>query len=580
MTTARHWASDIDKEVRDCITSAFRFLETCPSRVGTHLLGGRSLFGSMPDWNPAELIGRTPKAMAVSVFRRFITRSAWREARGYMGYRNPAGQELMVMLAGHPYIDVRASFNSFLPVDLPDDLGYRLVDAWMENLEAQPELHDKVEFEIVQSSLDFSFDQRFEEKTLGRFTAAERQVIRDTLGALTRRVLLSQGEGSLPWALSLLEALRGRQMARPLSPPVHQRLSDWEASVRELTEEGVALGAIPFAVVARHAFIAEAFLRSILDRGALCEPRVACLRASIQTIASDLARHLERLRGGEDPADFISVFGHLRPGTFDMESPRYVDRIHQLAGNAVVLPESARQNPFTLHSDESNALFNLLSEYALQGISPESLIDYIKRAISAREYGKFVLSRSISDVLEHLAAWGEGLGLTRAAVASLSIEDLEAHGFPKGAEKLNRLVEKAEAYHRTACATRLPALMAKTEDIYVAAVQRSLPNLFGRGVIRGGVHEISACDDWSMRIEGKIACIESADPGFDWVFGTGAAALVTKYGGANSHMAIRCIEIGFPAAIGCGEQLYARILEAGSADINFSNGSVKPLYGY
>jgi hypothetical protein len=497
-----------------------------------------------------------------------------------MGYRNPAGQELMVMLAGHPYIDVRASFNSFLPVDLPDDLGYRLVDAWMENLEAQPELHDKVEFEIVQSSLDFSFDQRFEEKTLGRFTAAERQVIRDTLGALTRRVLLSQGEGSLPWALSLLEALRGRQMARPLSPPVHQRLSDWEASVRELTEEGVALGAIPFAVVARHAFIAEAFLRSILDRGALCEPRVACLRASIQTIASDLARHLERLRGGEDPADFISVFGHLRPGTFDMESPRYVDRIHQLAGNAVVLPESARQNPFTLHSDESNALFNLLSEYALQGISPESLIDYIKRAISAREYGKFVLSRSISDVLEHLAAWGEGLGLTRAAVASLSIEDLEAHGFPKGAEKLNRLVEKAEAYHRTACATRLPALMAKTEDIYVAAVQRSLPNLFGRGVIRGGVHEISACDDWSMRIEGKIACIESADPGFDWVFGTGAAALVTKYGGANSHMAIRCIEIGFPAAIGCGEQLYARILEAGSADINFSNGSVKPLYGY
>ena len=580
MTTARHWASDIDKEVRDCITSAFRFLETCPSRVGTHLLGGRSLFGSMPDWNPAELIGRTPKAMAVSVFRRFITRSAWREARGYMGYRNPAGQELMVMLAGHPYIDVRASFNSFLPVDLPDDLGYRLVDAWMENLEAQPELHDKVEFEIVQSSLDFSFDQRFEEKTLGRFTAAERQVIRDTLGALTRRVLLSQGEGSLPWALSLLEALRGRQMARPLSPPVHQRLSDWEASVRELTEEGVALGAIPFAVVARHAFIAEAFLRSILDRGALCEPRVACLRASIQTIASDLARHLERLRGGEDPADFISVFGHLRPGTFDMESPRYVDRIHQLAGNAVVLPESARQNPFTLHSDESNALFNLLSEYALQGISPESLIDYIKRAISAREYGKFVLSRSISDVLEHLAAWGEGLGLTRAAVASLSIEDLEAQGFPKGAEKLNRLVEKAEAYHRTACATRLPALMAKTEDIYVAAVQRSLPNLFGRGVIRGGVHEISACDDWSMRIEGKIACIESADPGFDWVFGTGAAALVTKYGGANSHMAIRCIEIGFPAAIGCGEQLYARILEAGSADINFSNGSVKPLYGY
>ena len=585
MTTARHWASDIDKEVRDCITSAFRFLETCPSLVGTHLLGGRSLFGSMPDWNPAELIGRTPKAMAVSVFRRFITRGVWREARGYMGYRNPAGQELMVMLAGHPYIDVRASFNSFLPVDLPDDLGHRLVDAWMENLEAQPELHDKVEFEIVQSSIDFSFDRRFEEKTLGRFTAAERQVIRHSLGALTRRALLSQGEGSLPWALSLLEALRSHQMARPLAPHVHQRLSDWEASVRELTEEGVALGALPFAVVARHAFIAEAFLRSILDRGALSEPRVASLRASIQTIASDLARHLERLCGGEDPADFIAVFGHLRPGTFDVESPRYVDRIHQLAGNAFVLPESTRQNPFTLHSDESNALFDLLSEYALQGISPESLIDYIKRAISAREYGKFVLSRSISDVLEHLAAWGDCLGLTRTELASLALEDIEAYTSamplsPSSVEGLKPFIEAAEAQHRTARATRLPALIIAPGDTYVAAVQRSLPNLFGEGVVRGSIREISAYDDWSMRIEDEIACIESADPGFDWVFGTGAAALVTKYGGTNSHMAIRCMEIGFPAAIGCGEQLYSRILEAGYAELNFSDSSVKPLHGY
>ena len=30
--------------------------------------------------------------------------------------------------------------------------------------------------------------------------------------------------------------------------------------------------------------------------------------------------------------------------------------------------------------------------------------------------------------------------------------------------------------------------------------------------------------------------------------------LITKYSGANSHMAIRCAEFGIPAAIGCGEQ--------------------------
>ena len=60
--------------------------------------------------------------------------------------------------------------------------------------------------------------------------------------------------------------------------------------------------------------------------------------------------------------------------------------------------------------------------------------------------------------------------------------------------------------------------------------------------------------------------IESADPGYDWIFSHGIAGLVTKYGGANSHMAIRSAEFGIPAAIGLGEVDYqqfrvARLLE-------------------
>ena len=34
------------------------------------------------------------------------------------------------------------------------------------------------------------------------------------------------------------------------------------------------------------------------------------------------------------------------------------------------------------------------------------------------------------------------------------------------------------------------------------------------------------------------------------------AGLITKYGGVASHMAIRCAEIGLPAAIGCGEIIF------------------------
>ena len=50
--------------------------------------------------------------------------------------------------------------------------------------------------------------------------------------------------------------------------------------------------------------------------------------------------------------------------------------------------------------------------------------------------------------------------------------------------------------------------------------------------------------------------IPSADPGYDWLFAHKIAGLVTTYGGANSHMAIRCAELDLPAAIGVGEDLY------------------------
>ena len=60
-------------------------------------------------------------------------------------------------------------------------------------------------------------------------------------------------------------------------------------------------------------------------------------------------------------------------------------------------------------------------------------------------------------------------------------------------------------------------------------------------------------------LSGKIVVLEKADPGYDWIFTHGIAGLVTKYGGAASHMTIRCAEFRIPAAIGCGELLYARV---------------------
>ena len=54
----------------------------------------------------------------------------------------------------------------------------------------------------------------------------------------------------------------------------------------------------------------------------------------------------------------------------------------------------------------------------------------------------------------------------------------------------------------------------------------------------------------------------NADPGYDWIFANSIAGLITKYGGMASHMAIRCMEFGIPAAIGCGELIYNYVVSS------------------
>ena len=76
-------------------------------------------------------------------------------------------------------------------------------------------------------------------------------------------------------------------------------------------------------------------------------------------------------------------------------------------------------------------------------------------------------------------------------------------------------------------------------------------------------------------MKGVIALIPQADPGYDWLFGQGIAGLITMYGGANSHMAIRSAEFGIPAAIGVGEQLYKQLAQANELELDPSNDIIR-----
>ena len=55
---------------------------------------------------------------------------------------------------------------------------------------------------------------------------------------------------------------------------------------------------------------------------------------------------------------------------------------------------------------------------------------------------------------------------------------------------------------------------------------------------------------------------------FQKIIGTEILSTPTKYGGSNSHMAIRCTELDVPGVIGCGEEVFEKLKNCDTVSID------------
>lgn len=114
ITTTPNWNRSVANEIDGALQGAYCFLRTKFNSI-PGIYGATTVLGQMPDWNPAEMIGRAPRSLAFSLYKYLITDEIWSKARFTMGYQVPSGHPLMIGLCGQPFIDVRLSLNSFLP---------------------------------------------------------------------------------------------------------------------------------------------------------------------------------------------------------------------------------------------------------------------------------------------------------------------------------------------------------------------------------------------------------------------------------------------------------------------------------
>ena len=516
------------------------------------LVGSRSFFGVMPDWNPAEIIGIHPRPLARSLYKELVTDAIWAYQRDNYGYRNLRSFPLLISLLGHPFIDVRVSLNSFVPKSLDPRIAHKLVDYYLDELGRHPEDHDKVEFNVAFTCYYPGLPDKLKQLLARGFSEGEVDRIKFSLLSLTNDIIRPD-RGLYQQDLGKVRHLDQR----------HRTLMASDMSIVQkiywLIEDCKRYGTLPFAGLARAGFVATQLLSSLVALKILSEEDHAAFMASLATVARQLGQDLDRLfEGSLDRALFLERYGHLRPGTYDIESPRYDEDFDRyFAGAARAAP--AHLARFELSGAQRYALEQLLMENGFT-CSVDELFDFIRGGIEGREYGKFVFTRHLSDVLVLVEQLGKDAGFSRRELAYLDIRrvltmnaELEVDD-PRSL--LGENISRNQMAYRLEQGLKLPQLITAPEDIYEFELSCAAPTFVTRKSASAAVFEERRLASGDPR--GAIVFIRSADPGYDWLFNRGIAGLVTEHGGANSHMAIRAAELGIPAVIGCGALYYAR----------------------
>lgn len=531
------------------------------------LCGRKTIYSVMTDWNPAEMIGIRPKPLALSLYREIITDSVWAYQRDNYGYRNLRSFPLMVDFAGLPYIDVRVSFNSFVPAQLEEELSEKLVNYYIDRLIENPQKHDKAEFEILFSCYTLDLPDRIQILKEYGFTEQEIQKILDALRNVTNHII-DHKNGLWRKDYDKIQLLQKRY-----DEIMESQMGDIE-KVYWLLEDCKRYGTLPFAGLARGAFIAVQLLRSLTACGILTEADYELFMNEVNTVSSGMNTDFRDMSKGA----FLKKYGHLRPGTYDITSLRY-DEAPELYfewKEDTEQQESSSQE-FRLSLKQLADLKKKLNENGLTNDILE-LLDFIKTVIEGREYGKFVFTRNLSKAIQLIENLGRREGICLEDCAFINIRTVyEMYSSTKDirSEFLYSIQQGKLSYEITKAIT-LPPVIINPEQSLRFYYPDSEPNFITSGKVSGNVCLLENLHG-EYNLQGKIILIPSADPGYDWIFSHGIGGFITMYGGANSHMAIRAGELGIPAVVGVGEKQFQQYKDALYLEINAQSKTIKIL---
>ena len=528
-------------------------------RVNPLLIGKKTFFSNMADWNPAEMIGNRPSILSLSLYSELITDSIWAQQRKDYGYNDLCNFPLMLNFGGSPYIDLRVDFNSFLPKNLDKKIQNKVIKFYLNKINKNNELHDKVEFNILETCYDFDTDNKLK-KFLSK--SDKKKYIKE-LKILTNNIL-KQKIGNLNKEISKIIDLDKKI-------PIIQNsdLSEIQ-KIFFLIKNCKELGTLPFSGLARSAFIATRFLKTLQTKNILTNREIENFYASINTITNKINLELSKPHTAKKRKNFLDQYGHLRPSTYSISSKNYKENFKNYFSKKTSKVQK-HKTKFKINFETKLKIDKLFKKHNIETNS-KNFFKFSREAIKLREYSKFIFTKCINEIFENLISLGKEINIKRDDMEHISIKSIinfynNVEGAFKLKLKLRKEIRENKKNSKLLNLIEFPDFISEKNDFYFHTISRKKGNYITSRTTNGPILDFNKNNNYT-KISGSIVLLENADPGYDFIFSKNIKGLITEYGGANSHMSIRCLELGIPAIIGIGSKEFNYLRTKKNIEIN------------
>ena len=280
-------------------------------------------------------------------------------------------------------------------------------------------------------------------------------------------------------------------------------------------------------------------------------------------------KDLRNIKNKKNKNDFLKKYGHLRPSTYYIDSKNYKENFNEYFSKKNLMINNKR-NKFKISKSLKIKIKKILKKNNLQ-TNCDDFFDNARKSIQYREYAKFVFSKSINEIFVNLINLGKEVKILRKDLDYLSIKNIMNFYSNVNVKKLKKLLKEEivsnKREQKILKLLNVPEFISQEKDLYLQKERVKEGSFVTNKSIIASILNFKKIKKFNL-LKGKIILLDNADPGYDFIFSHNIKGLVTRYGGANSHMSIRSLELGVPAIIGVGPKDFETLINANTVEIN------------